>query len=529
MKQLLHRTMPQMIAEAAQTYGDRDAVCFKEETWTYRQLDELTDILAAGLIAKGVNAGDRVALLVENSARYVFSLYAIMKTGAIACLVNTGLKSEELRAIFEESHICHMIMGHHVKENYFYENYRNMKEPYPLKNIFDAAEQPVSPYCSWEEWIQEGIRAKKGELELRKEQIKPGDPCTIIYTSGTTGTLPKAVLNSHFHMVNGGKMKACGQGLTKNDVVCCALQMFHIFCIDVDILAALASGACLAVPDDYHTIDMLRTIERKHCTTLSAVPRIFQVMMEREDFETFDLSSLRTGIVGGAYCSETLFRKIDQAFDFTLLPGLGQTEITAGVSLGSLSDPLEKRSTTVGKFVPFVEGAIFDVQTGMMAELGETGEICVRSELVMMGYDKHQDLTRQAIDEQGWLHTGDLGWLDAEGYLHLNGKLKDVINRGGEKVLPNEIEAVISGMTGVEECVVFGVPDADYGEEVCACIVKKNGYDLESAEVCQYVKERLARYKIPRKIYFCEELPKTSTGKIRKRLLKERYSICERR
>lgn len=249
---------------------------------------------------------------------------------------------------------------------------------------------------------------------------------------------------------------------------------------------------------------------------------MFQVMMEREDFHSFDVSSLRTGIIGGTGYSPSIFSQIEEAFNFRLLPGLGQTEMMAGIATGSLSDPLELRSTTVGRFERKVEGKIVSLETGMPLPPRHIGEICGRGPLLMCGYYKRPELTEQAIDSEGWLHTGDLGWEDEDGYIHLSGRLKDIINRGGEKILPQEVEeAIMARVSGVHRCAVFGVPDPYYGEQACAAIVASGHQNLDAEGIRTRLEASIAAYKVPRYFLFLEELPETATGKVHRRQLRE--------
>lgn len=526
MRPLKNWTVPQLMQEIAVSFPDQCAIRYKGCSWTYQQMDMLTDRLAQGLLAMGVAPGDRVALMTENTARGIFLFYAALKMGAVVCMINTSLKSDELLTLFESSDIDHLVMGSHYKNNYFYEEYLGLADRYPLKQVFDIGEPPRSPFCNWDMLLDtEG----QDTLETVKARMQPADPCLILYTSGTTGKVPKGVVLSQYHLANAGGQKADSMGLEKEDILCCALQLFHVFCIDVDVLAALSVGACLAMPEDLHTASILHTIETEKCTVLSAVPCTFQVMTGREDFKNYDVSSLRTGIIGGAYCSPELFQKIDRALDFTLLPGLGQTEAAAGIAIGSLGDSLEIRSRTVGHFVPHSEGMIQDLETGQPVTTGVVGEVCIRSSMLMLGYYRQPEMTRLTIDPAGWLHTGDLGWQDPEGYIHISGRLKEIINRGGEKIIPLEIEDQICQMEAVAECVVIGVEDDYYGEEPCACIVKRPGAELLAETVREFLTARIASYKIPRYIRFLDTFPRTTTGKVQKGELRRSFRKGEDR
>lgn len=520
MKPLLNLTIAGLIEQTASAFPDRTAVSFRDRRWTYRELDQLTDRIAAGLFASGVRRGDHIALLSENTANAVFCFLAVEKAGCVSCMLNTGLRAKELAELMTLSDVRWLMIGGRYKDIDFYEESLRMLPLHPVQGVFDISEAAGSPYVSLNQLIRLGELAPAPYQQAR-QSTSPQDDGLILYTSGTTGGSPKAVVSSYFHLVNGGVQKAFSQSLTEHDVICCALQLFHIFCLDVNVLSALACGACLSMPDDLHTHSILQNIETEKCTVLSCVPCMFTAMMSRRNFCEYDLSSLRTGIIGGAYCPPGTFIQIEHAFGLTLLPGLGQTEATAGIAIAGPEDSLEMRSTTVGRFVDHSEGKIVDLQTGEPVDAGCTGEICVRSPLLMTGYYNRPDLTCQVIDQNGWLHTGDLGRLDDQGFLHYTGRIKEIINRGGEKVIPAEVEAVLSGYTGVKECKVIGISDPHYGEEICACLVCDGTGTPDQVQVLQYLEQRLARFKLPRYVICLDSFPMNSSGKVQRQALRE--------
>ncbi|MDR3755364.1 AMP-binding protein [Enterocloster sp.] len=516
MKPLLNLTIAQFMERAANRWPDRPALSFQGRCWTYWEMEQLTDRIAAGLMAAGVRRGDHVAILSENIPNAVFCFLAVEKAGCVSCMLNTGLKAGELAELMALSDVRYLMIGNNYKDVDFYEESRRIVEIYPLEAVFDIGGGNSRPCLTLEQLIQKGMEQPQG-LRQAREETRPQDDGLILYTSGTTGSSPKAVVSSYYNLVNGGIQKAHSQSLTEWDVICCALQLFHIFCIDVNVLSALACGACLAMPDDLHTRSILDTIQAERCTVLSCVPCMYQAMMGRGDFGRFDVSSLRTGIIGGAYCPPETFVRIEETFGLTLLPGLGQTEATAGIAIAAPTDSLEIRSTTVGRFVDHSDGKIADLESGTALKTGETGEICVKSSLLMTGYYNRPDLTAQAIDRDGWLHTGDLGFLDSGGYLHYVGRIKELINRGGEKIIPAEVEAAVSHYPGVKECKVIGLPDPYYGEEVCACLVPaRTGEPPDAEQIRAYLEPRLARFKLPRHIVTLPELPMNSSGKVRR-------------
>ena len=522
MKPLLNLTIAQFMERTATRWPGRTALTFKGMRWTYRELDVLTDRIAAGLMAAGVRRGNHVAILSENIPNAVFCFLAIEKAGCVSCMLNTGLKAGELAELMALSNVRFLMIGNSYKGVDFYEESRRIGELYPLEAVFDISGVDGRPCLSLERLIQMGVEQLQGFRQARDE-THPQDDGLILYTSGTTGSSPKAVVSSYYNLVNGGIQKAHSQSLTEQDVICCALQLFHIFCIDVNVLSALACGACLAMPDDLHTKSILKTIQAERCTVLSCVPCMYQAMMGRGDFYSFDLSCLRTGIIGGAYCPPETFVRIEQAFGLTLLPGLGQTEATAGIAIAAPTDSLEIRSTTVGRFVDHSNGKIADLESGTALKTGETGEICVKSRLLMTGYYNRPDLTAQAIDRDGWLHTGDLGFLDSGGYLHYVGRIKEIINRGGEKIWCTDIEDEIQRIPGVKEVAVAGIPDAIYGEVAAAVVVAHPGTRLSREQIQDELKDRVARYKIPQKILFVDEIPKTPGLKVDKKHIRTMF------
>lgn len=520
MKPLVQDTMSMILHKMADQYGSRTALSYGNIKWTYKELDVITEEIAAGLNLQGIQKGDHVGILSENTPNAIFSFLAIEKMGAVACLFNTALNADELHRLFHLADLKYLMIGGAYKQNDFAFTVQKATKNYLLQKIFDISFEPREGYISFDDLRNMGA-GREDSYQTGQLPVSCQDNGMILFSSGTTGQMPKAIVSSYFNLINGGIQKAAAQNITEQDVVCCALQMPHIFCIDVNIMAAFTSGAQLAMPVDLHTKSILETIEKEHCTVLSCIPCMFWAMMERNDFYTYNLSSLRTGIVGGAYCSTEQFINIEKNFGLTLLPGLGQTEATAGVAIADISDSLEVRSTTLGHFVSYSEGKIVDMKTGLEAEQGQVGEIYMKSPLLMTGYYKRPDLTREVIDEDGWLHTGDLAWQDEHGYLHYAGRVKELINRGGEKINPTEVENVINQLQEVISCKVIGVPDYVYGEAVCACIIWKKGHVMQQKEIYHYLEQKMAPFKIPKYFVYLQSFPTNANGKIKNSKLRE--------
>ncbi|MBM3336450.1 MAG: AMP-binding protein, partial [Betaproteobacteria bacterium] len=363
--------------------------------------------------------------------------------------------------------------------------------------------------------------AQRQRLDPLTSALDPDDAINIQFTSGTTG-LPKGATLSHFNIVNNARYTALAMRLSERDRLCIPVPLYHCFGMVLGVLCAVASGATMVFPGEgFDAGETLASVDRHRCTVLHGVPTMFVAMLERKDRATLDLSSLRTGIMAGAPCpTDTMRRVISEMHMAQVTIAYGMTE-TAPISFqSSLHDTLERRVSTVGRVQPHFEAKIIDRQ-GRIVPLGETGQICTRGYGVMRGYWKDPTRTAEAIDEAGWMHTGDLGVMDAEGYLNIVGRVKDMLIRGGENIYPREIEEFLLQHPAILAVQVVGVPDEKYGEEVAACIILREGELLDDAAVRVYCKDQIAHYKVPRYIEFMPEFPMTATGKPQKFTLRE--------
>lgn len=520
-------TVSQLLRHTVQRFPDRTALEYMGHAWTYEELDTEVNRTARRLLSWGVKRGDRVGLWCETEPNTIFLLYALPRIGAAAACLNTSLQWAELAELLCCTEVSRLIVT---------DGYRGMSFP-------DLCLGLVDEVPTLEGALYAGLSGERGgldaleELEMApakalsqaEEEVTPQDIGYILYTSGTT-SIPKAVMSTQYSRVNSGIQQAHDLGATEQDRFCVSVPIFHCFCLSANVMAACAVGACLYLPEGRRTGMILKAVGEGKCTILSSVPTLFHAILCRPDFKKWDLSSLRTGFIGGSFYPTELFRQINDGFGFTLLSSLGQTEATAGLTAAYLDDPLEVRTQTVGHFMNHVEGKIVHIETGEEQPTGETGEICIRGYLVMAGYYGHPEETSKAIDQEGWLHTGDMGWLDEEGNIHLTGRLKELIIRGGENISPAEIETVLGDYPGISECKAIGVPDRHYGEEVCLCVVPQEGTVADTVEIRTFLTQKLAEYKVPKYIVPLDELPKTITGKIRPaelaELVQERLKLC---
>ena len=564
-------TVSQFLRRSARRFSDRPAVSWQGQVLTYKELDEMADIAARRLLSLGVKKGDHVGIWCEPEPLSLCLVYAVPRIGAVATLLNTSLQQAELRQIIESTDINMLLIGEGYKDLSFPAICHDMKdaaggvgrhpgeesaEGATAKGACDpageagrgfiggdtrssAGKTAALPYSG-----SPGLRslpilsiaatgagggfpvftevpaAAEEALAAAEAEVRPEDTGYILYTSGTAA-LPKAVLHSQAARVNSAIQQADDLSMTCEDRVCVAMPAFHCFCLAVSIMGPCAVGAMVYIPKSRHTADLLAAVEKGRCTVFSSVPALFHAMLARQDFDKWDLSSLRIGFIGGGMYTPEQFKEIDRRLGMTLLSSLGQTEATAGITAASATDPLEVRASTVGHFMSHVEGRICEPGTGRELPAGEAGEICVRGYVVMQGYYGQPEMTAAAIDRDGWLHTGDMGYLDVDGNVHLTGRLKDLIIRGGENISPAEIEAVAAQIPGARSCRAVGVPDPHYGEEVCLCICPEEGCEIRETEVRRRLAAALAHFKVPKHILLMEEFPRTTTGKIRTAELKK--------
>ncbi len=490
-----------MFLDSAARFPHRPCAETAESVQTYAGVLDFSDRAAMALRKRGIGRGSRVGLWCKDSPEFLILYLALELLGAVPVLLNTALTGPEMAALLRKAGTETLFYGDGFKSVSFPAEVEKLRLPGAVHLPGFLRDLPTL------------AEAERAELRALAAEVHPEDPDVIIFTSGTTG-MAKGVLTTHLARVNVTRVQAETLNMTEADKCCVAIPMYHCFGLTGVVLAALSCGACLYFPAERRTQMLLESVSLHGVTILSAVPAIYSAILARKDLADFDLHTLRTGYIGGSTYPQEFFRRTEAALGFRLAPSLGQTEATAGLTFISPLEPEELRVPSVGRFMAGIEGKIADVRTGRPLPPGETGEIRIRGWSVMLGYVDEPALTAETVDAEGWLHTGDLAWADEAGCLHIAGRLKEMIIRGGENVAPGEIEEILSQDPRIREVKCVGVPDAHYGEEICACVVPREGSAPPPAEeVRALAAARLAAFKVPRYVVFLESIPRTDSGK----------------
>lgn len=506
----LNKTCWELLQDTAARFPEREAITDTVQKISYRELVSRSEAMAAVLLGAGIKRGCRVGTWAGDGADYTVLFFALWAIGAIPVPLCTLYERKELETCIQAAEIEYLLVDPQFPGNRLLDVCREQTKLKP-RQIWSLSDS--------EEAVKEGFRllssvspVEKTALDAAMAQVLPQDHDLILFTSGSTGNA-KPVLTTHFSRVNTACINAEVMETGPEDRICSVLPMFHCFYITVNMMVAVSAGACICFPKNYSSEMILKCIESEGCTILTAVPTRFSALLRKQKELQADLHTLRTGLIGGSTYSEEMFCEVCQLFDMTLLPAMGQTEATAGYSYGSLSDSLQLRSTSRGRASDGVEISI--QMEGKPVPEGQTGEICVRGFNIMQGYYKDPAATKATVDADGWMHTGDLGYMKGE-ILYYADRIKELIIRGGENILPGEIEGVLNADERIEQAKVIGVPDPHYIEEVCACVLVKPGCQISEEEVRSLVAENLSRYKVPRYVLFLEEFPLNRIGKIQR-------------
>jgi fatty-acyl-CoA synthase len=514
---LLGDTIGAHFERTAARFAERPALVSRQQDvrLTYAQLDAAIDAVAAGLLRAGIQAGDRVGIWAPNCAEWVLVQYATAKVGAILVNVNPAYRAHELEYVLRQSGMRLLISASAFKTS----DYAAMIAE--VGSGVDTLERTV--FVDRDEWAEFRDGEPDDEaIAARMATLSFDDPINIQYTSGTTG-FPKGATLSHHNILNNGFFVTELLNLTERDVTCLPVPFYHCFGMVMGNLGTLAHGGCVVIPaPSFDPGATLEAVAAEGVTSLYGVPTMFIAMLDHERFDSFDLTSLRTGIMAGSPCPIEVMKKVVERMHMSEVAiCYGMTETSPVSTQTRVDDPLERRVGTVGRVGPHVEVKVIDPESGLVVERSVAGELCTRGYSVMLGYWDDAERTAEAVDRAGWMHTGDLATMDDEGYLNIVGRSKDMVIRGGENVYPREIEEFLYTHEDVADVQVIGVPDARYGEELCAWVIVRAGASLDEDAVREYCRGRLAHFKVPRYVIFADEFPMTVTGKVQKFKMRE--------
>jgi fatty-acyl-CoA synthase len=515
---LLGDTIGERLRTSVERFGDREALVVRHQGYraTYRELWEESGRAARGLLARGIERGDRVGIWAPNRAEWVVSQYATARIGAILVNVNPAYKRSELEYALTRSGIGLLLLARGFRDADYVAILDDVRGRCPELGEALVLED------GWEDLLAVGADVPEPVLAAREAELQFDDPINIQYTSGTTG-FPKGATLSHHNILNNAHFIAGTLRYAEADRVCVPVPFYHCFGMVIGNLACMTRGACVVVPgESFEPLAVLEAVQAERCSSLYGVPTMFVAELEHPRFGEFDLSTLRTGVMAGSPCPIETMKKVRTLMhmeEVTICYGMTETSPVSTQS--AVDDPVDKRVTTVGRVHPHLEIKVVDPATGRIVPRGEPGEQCTRGYSVMLGYWDDDEATRAAIDPAGWMHTGDLAVMDDEGYVSIVGRIKDVIIRGGENIYPRELEEFLLTIPDVTEAYVIGVPSVRYGEEVMAWVKLREGATASEEELDAACRGTIATFKIPRYWKLVDEFPMTVTGKIQKYRMRE--------
>jgi fatty-acyl-CoA synthase len=542
---LLGVTIPEHFAAVVARFPEREAVVcvHQQRRLSYSELAGQVDRLARGLLGIGFNQGDRIGIWSTNNIEWLLLQLATARIGAVLVNINPAYRLRELAYALQRSEV----QGLFIIPAFRSSDYVSMlvelvpeltqATTTPLGNpelpalsrvvIYDPADpdntrRPHPGFSTWQEVMEAAASVTQASLDTISASLDRDDAINIQYTSGTTG-FPKAVVLTHHNILNNAWFSAHAMHFTEQDRLCVPVPFYHCFGMVLANLLCLSVGACLVIPcEHFDAASVMQAIALQRCTAVHGVPTMFIAMLELPNLKTLELSSMRTGIMAGAPCPPALLQRVMNDLHCPeILIGYGETEASPLTHLTTRNDSTERRINSVGRNLPHQEVKVVDPDSGQTLALGEIGEICFRGYHIMQGYYGDPEATAQAVDRHGWLHSGDLGSMDADGYVQITGRLKEMIIRGGENIYPREIEDFVFTHPKVAEVAVFGVPDEFYGEQVMAWIQLHAGERVTEEEIRAFCKGNIAHFKIPEYIWFVDEFPMTVTGKLQKFRMRE--------
>jgi fatty-acyl-CoA synthase len=537
---LIGETIGASFDRTVATWGDRPGLIVRQQgiRWSYRELGEKVDAFAAGLVALGLQPGERVGIWSPNNAEWVVTQFATAKAGLILVNINPAYRLAELDYALNKVGCRALITATSFKSSDYVGMLTTLAPELASAQVgrLSAAKFPklemaiqIGPaaapgFIGFDSLYDMGAASHRAHLAALAPKLQFDEPINIQFTSGTTGA-PKGATLTHHNIINNGFFIGEAMKLTPQDSLCIPVPLYHCFGMVLGNLACTTHGTAMVYPGEgFDPLVTLQTVAEERCTGLHGVPTMFIAQLEHPEFAGFDLSSLRTGIMAGAPCPiEVMRRCMAQMHLSEITIAYGMTETSPVSTQTTTDDPVARRTSTVGRVHPHVEVKIVDAE-GRIVQRGTSGELCTRGYSVMRGYWDEPERTEQAIDAARWMHTGDLATMDAEGYVNIVGRIKDMVIRGGENIYPREVEEFLYRHPKIQDVQVFGVPDTRLGEELCAWVKVRAGETLAADEVREFCRDQIAHYKVPRHIRFVDEFPMTVTGKMQKFIMRERMT-----
>lgn len=536
---LVFKTIGQLLADTTSIYGEREALVSVHQSlrYTYDELNALVDQYAAGFAALGLQPGDRVGIWSPNNAEWIITQFATARAGLILVNINPAYRLSELEYALNKTGCKGLVSASKFKSSDYVAMIRTLApeidnsqsgllslEKLPdLRMVAIIGEQNdlSSGFMKFDDIAKAATQKSREDIVALQSRLDPDDAINIQFTSGTTG-FPKGATLSHHNIINNGRFCGDRMNFRSGEKLCIPVPLYHCFGMVLGVLTCVSIGATMVLPDEaFDPLSVLKTVQDEKCNGLFGVPTMFIAELDHPDFGKYDLSSLRTGMMAGSPCPiEVMKRVISDMHMVDVTIGYGMTELSPLSFQTCPEDSLEKSVTTVGRPHPFVETKIIDTQ-GRVVPRGTQGEILSRGYSVMKGYWGDEARTAEARDAEGWMHTGDLGIIDEDGYCTITGRSKDMIIRGGENVYPREIEEFLYTHPAIADVQIFGVPDEKYGEEICAWIIQKSEHEVDLEIVKQFCAGQIAHYKVPKYIHIVDEFPMTVTGKIQKFVMRD--------
>lgn len=525
MQDLKNITLGNLLDDTAKLYPKNNALVFPDINYkiTYDKFKEETDIVAKALIDLGIHKGEHIGIYAVNCPEWVILQFASAKVGCVLVNINPALKIHELEYILEQGDVTVLFLTVRFKSQNMFDTLKGITKPLPaLKEVITIRAEHKNEYITWDQFRELSKNISDDEYSKRKNLILPSDVVNIQYTSGTTG-FPKGAQLTHYGIVNNAYFCGINMNLTEKDSICIPVPLYHCFGCVLGTLTCVNFGIPMVFPSElFDPQKTLEAIDKEKCTALYGVPTMFIAELVHEEFNKYNLSSLRTGVIAGAPCPMELMKQLIEKMNLNEITiGYGFTEASPLITQTRFNDPLDVKVGTVGIAHQNIKVKIIDPSTQAEVPVGGTGELCALGYSAMKGYYKMPEKTKDTIDKDGWMHTGDLAISDKNGVYRIVGRIKDMIIRGGENIYPAEIEDFLMSHEKIEQVQVVGVPDKKYGEQVGAAIKLKEGFSCLDDEIKFWCKGQIADYKIPFYIKFVTDFPMTANGKIQKFKLRD--------